>query len=129
MTKTRKINRNHFSVPLAARTKHVKNMVSSCVRLKSIHQTVTNRSFLVTEDPYYCGLSARTPKFEKTTLKKQSKNHIAVPKRMSVAYLQHPVAYVTGYQYASQQLMPPRQHFQMMWQARSMESGLGKEKF
>lgn len=84
--------------------------------------------FLVTEDPYYCGLSARTPKFEKTTLKKQSKNQIAVPKRMSVAYLQHPVSYVAGYQYAShQQLMPQRQHFQMMWQARSMESGLGKK--
>ncbi|KAJ6642233.1 hypothetical protein Bhyg_07180 [Pseudolycoriella hygida] len=83
------------------------------------------RKKYVTEDPYYCGLSARTPKFEKTTLKKQSKNHIAVPKRMSVAYLQHPVAYVAGYQYAShQQLMQPRQHFQMMWQARSMESGL-----
>lgn len=46
---------------------------------------------------------------------------------MSVAYLQHPVTYVTGYQYASnQQLMAPRQHFQMMWQARSMESGLGR---
>lgn len=47
---------------------------------------------------------------------------------MSVAYLQHPVTYVTGYQYASnQQLMAPRQQFQMMWQARSMESGLGKK--
>lgn len=45
---------------------------------------------------------------------------------MSVAYLQHPVAYV-GYQYAShQQLLPQRQQFQM-WQARSMESGLGKK--
>lgn len=85
--------------------------------------------FSVTEDPYYCGLSARTPKFEKTTtLKKQSKNQIVVPKRMSVAYLQHPVTYVAGYQYAShQQLIPQRQNFQMMWQARSMESGLGNK--
>lgn len=82
----------------------------------------------VTEDPYYCGLSARTPKFEKTTLKKQSKNPNVAPKRMSVAYLQHPVSYVGGYQYAShQQLIPQRQQFQMMWQARSMESGLGKK--
>lgn len=104
-------------------------MVSHLQLMRS-QQANENRSFSVTEDPYYCGLSARTPKFEKATLKKQSKNQVVAPKRMSVAYLQHPVSYVTGYQYASQQqLMPQRQHFQMMWQARSMESGLGKENY
>lgn len=67
--------------------------------------------------------------------KKSSPKHqlnVAVPKRMSVAYLQHPVSYVTataGYpQYASQQqLLVPRHNYQqLMWHARSMESGLGK---
>lgn len=73
--------------------------------------------------------SARTPKFDKTTLKKQQKTQNVAAKRMSLAYPHHPAAYMTGYQYASQQIMPQRQHFQM-WQARSMD-GLGKkdEKF
>lgn len=104
----------------------------------------------VTEDPYYCGLSARVPKFDKRNSniisaaiiaqpappqnmsKKSSRNqlNVAVPKRMSIAYLQHPMPYVTatGYQqYASQQqLMVPRNNYQqLMWHARSMESGLG----
>lgn len=72
------------------------------------------------------------PKFDRTTIKKSSgknqNNNIAVPKRMSIAYLQHPIPYVSGYHYASQQqLMVPRQNYQqqMMWHARSMESGLG----
>ena len=96
--------------------------------------------FTVAEDPYYCGLSARVPKFDRTTIKKSSnnnRNQMNVPKRMSVAYLQHPaLAYMSGGyhpQYASQQqLMVPqyRQNFnhhqQVMWHARSMESGLGK---
>lgn len=67
------------------------------------------------------------------TTKKSSRNqmNVAAQKRMSIAYVQHPVMpYVTpqGYQqYASQQqLMIPRHNYQqLMWHARSMESGLG----
>lgn len=101
-----------------------------------LHQTVT-------EDPYYCGLSARVPKFDRAVVpvKKSNKcnqNVMAVPKRMSVAYLHHPLVYPpapgSGYQYPLKQqqfnqkhknLMVPRQNF-MMWHARSMESGLGE---
>lgn len=114
--------------------------------------------FAVSEDPYYCGLSARVPKFDRSVvpLKKSNKNQnvVSVPKRMSVAYLQNPLVFAasgnTNYlQYpmkAQQQQQPlhhqqqqqkqyikqknlvmPRQNYQqMMWHARSMESGLGK---
>lgn len=102
--------------------------------------------FAVSEDPYYCGLSARVPKFDRSVvpLKKSNKtqNQISVPKRMSVAYLQHPVVFAasgnTNYQYPmkpqqqkqyvkQKNLVMPRQNYQqMMWHARSMESGLGK---
>lgn len=49
----------------------------------------------VIEDPYYCGLSARVPKFDRIIpLKKSNKNqNVIVPKRMSVAYLQHPMIF------------------------------------
>lgn len=53
--------------------------------------------FLITviEDPYYCGLSARVPKFDRVVpLKKSNKSqNVIVPKRMSVAYLQHPMIF------------------------------------
>ncbi|XP_055311639.1 kinesin-related protein 10-like isoform X2 [Sitodiplosis mosellana] len=99
----------------------------------------------VIEDPYYCGLSARVPKFDRITpLKKSNKNqNVIVPKRMSVAYLQHPMIFTpttgtsTGNGYPAQHpikpqqftkqkqcLMPRRNYQQMMWHARSMESGL-----
>lgn len=81
------------------------------------------------------------PKFDRAIipLKKSNKNHnvIAVPKRMSIAYLQHPLVFTapgTGYQYPMKQqqytkqkqlLVPQRNYSQMMWHARSMESGLG----
>lgn len=59
---------------------------------------------------------------------------------MSVAYLQHPMIFTTpappaAYQYPIKQqqfvkqkqcLLPRRNYQQMMWHARSMESGLGK---
>lgn len=61
---------------------------------------------------------------------------------MSVAYLQHPLMFTApaspsnNYQYPIKQqqftkqqkqcLMPRRDYQQMMWHARSMESGLGK---
>lgn len=102
----------------------------------------------VSEDPYYCGLSARVPKFDRSVvpLKKSNKNQnvISVPKRMSVAYLQHPLVFAasgnTNYQYpmkpqqqkqyAKQKnlVMPQKNYQQMMWHARSMESGLGKSR-
>lgn len=49
----------------------------------------------VIEDPYYAGLSARVPKFDRIIpLKKSNKNqNVIVPKRMSVAYLQHPMIF------------------------------------
>lgn len=106
---------------------------------------------LVSEDPYYCGLSARVPKFECAVVPKKksnkSQNVVPVPKRMSVAYLQHPLLLTApgnGFHYPVKQLQhqppPPPQKFikqkqaivprknyqQMMWHARSMESGLGK---
>lgn len=53
---------------------------------------------IVSEDPYYCGLSARVPKFDRIIpLKKSNKNqNVIVPKRMSVAYLQHPMMLTPG---------------------------------
>lgn len=101
----------------------------------------------VSEDPYYCGLSARVPKFDRIIpLKKCNKNqNVIVPKRMSVAYLQHPMMLTAAtpapslpnaYQYPIKQqqfakqkqcLIPRRNYQQMMWHARSMESGLGKK--
>lgn len=62
---------------------------------------------------------------------------------MSVAYLQHPIMFPAPatpntYQYPIKQqqftkqkqcLMPRRDYQQMMWHARSMESGLGKNLF
>lgn len=95
----------------------------------------------MSEDPYYCGLSARVPTFDRIVpLKKSNKNqNVIVPKRMSVAYLQHPMIFAgtppNAYQYPIKQQqftkhkqcpMPRRNYQQMMWHARSMESGLGK---
>lgn len=100
-------------------------------------------AFTVSEDPYYCGLSARVPKFDRAIIplkksNKQQQSGLAVPKRMSIAYLQHPLVFAApgnAYQYPvkqqqytkQKQLLMPRQNYQqMMWHARSMESGLGK---
>lgn len=80
---------------------------------------------------------AQTPVDSSTKKPQKKHSSVAVPKRMSVAYLQPLAAYqhpvhpaAAGYQiYASQQqLMGARQSYQqqMMWHARSMESGLGK---
>lgn len=59
---------------------------------------VSNFWNTVSEDPYYCGLSARVPKFDRVVpLKKSNKNqNVIVPKRMSVAYLQHPMIFAAA---------------------------------
>lgn len=63
-----------------------------------VFESETHPFSIVIEDPYYCGLSARVPKFDRVVpLKKSNKSqNVIVPKRMSVAYLQHPMIFAAA---------------------------------
>ncbi|GAB0088481.1 hypothetical protein DMENIID0001_029120 [Sergentomyia squamirostris] len=89
------------------------------------------------DDPYYCGLRARVPNFVKTSKAPPTKHHSnglsvhekETPKRMSLAHLQHPTSLQSLHQlhqmHPHQHLMAAHQQQQMMWHARSFESGIG----
>uniref|UniRef100_A0A1B0EX59 Uncharacterized protein n=1 Tax=Lutzomyia longipalpis TaxID=7200 RepID=A0A1B0EX59_LUTLO len=89
------------------------------------------------DDPYYCGLRARVPNFVKTSKAPPAKHHNGhsvhekeTPKRMSLAHLQHPASLQSLHQLHQ---MHPHPHLmsahqqQMMWHARSFESGIDSE--
>lgn len=77
----------------------------------------------VTDDPYYCGLRARVPNFVKTS-KGRGKD---ATKRLSIAQLHHPASLASIHQlhhnHPAHMLSPHQQ--QMMFHARSYESGIG----
>ncbi|XP_055603003.1 uncharacterized protein LOC129751492 [Uranotaenia lowii] len=102
------------------------------------------------DDPYYCGLRARVPNFVKTSSKSKENNNNsnvannnnnssrdvpvgngkdAIAKRMSIAHLQHPSSLQSLHQlhqmHPHHNLMAAHQHHQqLMWHARSYESGI-----
>lgn len=99
------------------------------------------------DDPYYCGLRARVPNFVKSSKSKENNNNsnvtnnnssngkdnsaAAVSKRLSIAHLQHPSSLQSLHQlhqmHPHHNLMAAHQHHQqLMWHARSYESGIGK---
>lgn len=98
------------------------------------------------DDPYYCGLRARVPNFVKSSKSKENNNNsnvannnsssngkdnsaVAISKRLSVAHLQHPSSLQSLHQlhqmHPHHNLMAAHQHHQqLMWHARSYESGI-----
>ncbi|KXJ79709.1 hypothetical protein RP20_CCG028421 [Aedes albopictus] len=97
------------------------------------------------DDPYYCGLRARVPNFVKSSKSKENNNNsnvtnnnssngkdnsaAAVSKRFSIAHLQHPSSLQSLHQlhqmHPHHNLMAAHQHHQqLMWHARSYESGI-----
>lgn len=86
--------------------------------------------FLLSDDPYYSGLRARVPNFVKSSSKSNKEKDSITAKRMSIAHMQHPASLQSLHQihqiHPHQQLMAAHQHHQqMMWHARSYESGIG----
>ncbi|XP_055623714.1 uncharacterized protein LOC129767118 [Toxorhynchites rutilus septentrionalis] len=99
------------------------------------------KSKLPPDDPYYCGLRARVPNFVKSSKSKEnnnnsnvannnsSKENAVAAKRLSVAHLQHPASLQSLHQlhqmHPHHNLMAAHQHHQqLMWHARSYESGI-----
>jgi hypothetical protein len=89
------------------------------------------------DDPYYCGLRARVPNFvqkSKAANKSEKPDSQISAKRISVSHLQHPASFPSLQQLHQQQVHPHQQlmaahqhHQQMMWHARSFESGIDSE--
>lgn len=88
-----------------------------------------------TDDPYYCGLRARVPNFNKSSKNGKSKDN-GPPKRLpaaSTSNLQHPASLVSLHQlhkahpHAPYMLSAHQHHqHQMIMHSRSFESGIGK---
>lgn len=79
----------------------------------------------ISDDPYYCGLRARVPNFVKTS--KGRGRDSTVSKRLSIAQLQHPASIASIHQLHQNHpshMMSAHQQ-QMMFHARSYESGIG----
>lgn len=79
---------------------------------------------IFTDDPYYCGLRARVPNFVKTS---KGRGKDSTSKRISIAQLHHPASLASIHQlhqnHPAHMLSPHQQ--QMMFHARSYESGIG----
>uniref|UniRef100_A0A182T215 Uncharacterized protein n=1 Tax=Anopheles maculatus TaxID=74869 RepID=A0A182T215_9DIPT len=95
------------------------------------------------DDPYYCGLRARVPNFVKSSKSSKENNNngpnaavggskeTVASKRLSIAHLQHPASLQSLHQlhqmHPHHNLMAAHQHHQqLMWHARSYESGIGE---
>ncbi|XP_052899215.1 uncharacterized protein LOC128305684 isoform X1 [Anopheles moucheti] len=93
------------------------------------------------DDPYYCGLRARVPNFVKSSKSSKENNNngpnaavggskeTVASKRLSIAHLQHPASLQSLHQlhqmHPHHNLMAAHQHHQqLMWHARSYESGI-----
>uniref|UniRef100_A0A182NHY8 MH2 domain-containing protein n=1 Tax=Anopheles dirus TaxID=7168 RepID=A0A182NHY8_9DIPT len=93
------------------------------------------------DDPYYCGLRARVPNFVKSSKSTKENNNngpnaavggskeTVASKRLSIAHLQHPTSLQSLHQlhqmHPHHNLMAAHQHHQqLMWHARSYESGI-----
>ncbi|ETN66317.1 hypothetical protein AND_001912 [Anopheles darlingi] len=98
------------------------------------------------DDPYYCGLRARVPNFGKASKSSKENNNngpnaavggvgvggskeTVAAKRLSIAHLQHPASLQSLHQlhqmHPHHNLMAAHQHHQqLMWHARSYESGI-----
>lgn len=107
-----------------------KSIACRCLTFQCFH-------FLLSDDPYYCGLRARVPNFVKSS-KSKSKDQAAPMKRISVSNLQHPAASLASL-HQLHQMHPHHQHLYAsshahssqylphhMLHTRSFESGIGE---